>query len=254
MPSTERGRVVVVTGANEGIGYHLLASLLEDGYRVAGLDVDGTHLRTIQDIHPERARFLECDVTDDADVEAAVGAVLDEWGHVDVLVNNAAVFDFAPFEDQTVERTRREFEVNFFGPLRLVHAVLPHMRERGEGIVHTVSSGAGVVGHPGLSGYAATKGAIEAFVRSLRLELRHEDVAATVMQPPLTRTRSASELGYPDSLLSDPADVGRNLADEIESTDRVVYADWRTRLGLALSRRVPSLAEKGTERFVPDGR
>lgn len=127
------------------------------------------------------------------------------------------------------------------------------MRERGDGIVHIVSSGAGVVGHPNLTGYAATKGASEAFVRSLRLELRHEDVAATVMHPPLTRTRSAAELGYPDSLLADPGDVGRNLADQIESTDPVVYADWWTRVGLFLSRRVPYLVEKGTERFVPEG-
>lgn len=115
MPSTERGRVVVVTGANEGIGYHLLTSLCDDGYRVVGLDVDGTHLRALQDAHSEQVRFVECDVTDDADVEAAVEEILDEWGRVDVLVNNAAVFEFAPFEEQTVEATQREFDVNFFG-------------------------------------------------------------------------------------------------------------------------------------------
>lgn len=250
MSATEPGRVVVVTGANEGIGYHLLRSLVADGYGVAGLDVDGSNLRLLENAHPERVRYLDCDVTEDADVDAAVDAVLDDWGRIDILVNNAGVFEFAPFEDQTLDDTRREFEVNVFGSLRLIHAVLPHMRAREEGIVHTVSSGAGLVGHPGLTGYAATKGALEAFVRSLRLELRHEDVAATVMHPPLTKTRSAADLGYPDSLLADPTDVGRNLADKIESTDRVVYADWQTRIGLYLSRRIPWLVERGTARFV----
>ncbi len=73
------------------------------------------------------------------------------------------------------------------------------------------------------------------------------------MHPPLSSTRSAVELGYPESLLEDPADVGRKLARKIESTDRVITADWRTRVGLYLSRRVPYLVERGTERFVLPG-
>ena len=171
-------------------------------------------------------------------------------GEIDILVNNASIFNFAPFGDQTLADTKREFEVNYFGYVRTIRAVLPRMRERNEGIVHNVSSGAGLVGHPGLSGYASTKGAIEALVRSLRLELRRENVACTLMHPPLTNTRSASELGYPESLLRDPADVGRKLAGKIESTDRAIAADWQTKAGLYLSRRLPSLVEKGTERFV----
>lgn len=250
MPSPESRRVVVITGANEGIGYHLLTSLLEGGYRVAGLDINGEHIQSVQNKHPERARFFECDVTADDDVQTAIEEILNEWGQIDILVNNAAIFNFAPFEDQTLAETRREFEVNYFGYVRLIHAVLPHMRARNGGIVHNVSSGAGLVGHPGLSGYASTKGAIEAFVRSLRLELQHENVACTLMHPPLSSTRSATELGYPAALLSDPADVGRKLAGKIESTDRVITADWQTKVGLYLSQRVSYLVKKGTERFV----
>lgn len=243
------GRVVVITGANDGIGYHMLASLAEDGYRVAGLDVEGDRLRALPD--DRSVRFFECDVTEDDDVAAAVEGVVDEWGRIDVLVNNAAVFNFAPFGEQTIADTRREFEVNYFGYLRLIHAVLPHMRAQGSGIIHNVSSGAGLVGHPGLTGYASTKGAIEALVRSLRLELRHEDIACTVMHPPLTGTASAARIGYPESYLRDPAEVGRKLAGKIESTDRVVTADWQTKVGLALSQRVPAIVERGTRRFVP---
>ena len=250
MSSSAEGRVVVVTGANEGIGYHMLTALLEDGYRVAGLDINGGQLRSLQEAHPGRVRYVECDVTADDDVRTAIDKVLDQWGQIDVLVNNAAVFNFAPFEDQTLADTKREFEVNYFGYVRTIRAVLPHMRARGTGIIHNVSSGAGLVGHPGLSGYASTKGAIEALVRSLRLELQHENVACTVMHPPLSNTRSAARIGYPESLLSDPADTGRKLAGKIESTEPFIAADWKTKIGLYLSRRIPYLVRKGTARFV----
>ena len=243
---------MVVTGANEGIGYHLSRALLDDGYRVAGLDVEGGGFRSLESSHPGRARYHDCDVTSDDDVERAIDGVVDEWGRVDILVNNAAVFEFGAFEDQTLDATRREFEVNYFGTVRTIRAVLPHMLARDGGIVHNVSSGVAHVGHPGLSGYAATKGAIEALTRSLRLELHDTDVSVTLVHPPLTNTRSAAELGYPSFALDDLAEVGRNLADRIESTGPVVYADWQTRLGLAVARRVPYLVRKGTERFAPE--
>lgn len=253
MESTGVNRVVVVTGANEGIGYHTLTALLERGYRVAGLDVDGTNLRPLQDANPERVRFYECDVTVDDDVETAIASILDEWGQIDVLLNNAAIFHFAMFEERTLDDTREEFEVNYFGYLRTIQAVLPHMRARNEGIIHNVSSGVGLVGNPKLTGYASTKGAVEAFTRSLRLELQHENVFCTVMHPPYTNTRSAARLGLSDSLMSDPEDVGRQFAAKIESTRPVIYADWQTKIGLFLVQRFPFIVERGTRRFLDAG-
>jgi NAD(P)-dependent dehydrogenase (short-subunit alcohol dehydrogenase family) len=253
MTERDTGAVVVVTGANEGIGHHMLRTLVEDGYRVAGFDVDVDGLESVEAASPDRVHVAECDVTDDEDVRTAVDAVLDRWGRIDVLVNNAAVFDFGLFADRTLADTRREFEVNFFGYLRLIHAVLPHMRTRGTGIVHNVSSGVASVGHPGLSGYTASKGAIEGLARTLREELRHEDVWCTLMYPPATNTRSAAQLAYPEFATSEPAAVGRKLARKIDSTGPVIYADWQTRLGMGLVRRVPWLARKGTERFLEPG-
>jgi len=255
MGSSERGetverRVVVVTGANEGIGYHLSRSLLDDGYAVAGIDVDVRSLRALCDDYPDRLLVVECDLRDDDAVDSAVETVVADWGRIDVLVNNAAVFDLGRFDERTLDSIREEFEVNVFGSLRTIRAVLPQMKAQGGGIVHNVSSGVGLVGHPSLSGYAATKGAMEAFTRSLRLELESDGIACTLMHPPATNTRSAARLDYPSFAVRAPAEVGRALADHIESTDRVVYADWWTRAGLALVRRVPYLAKKGTERYV----
>lgn len=254
MTDSVEERVVCLTGANEGIGYHMLTALLNDGFRVAGLDVNGANVRSLRDVYDNRVRFYECDLTDTDDVKTAVEEIIDRWDRIDILVNNAAIFNYAPFEKQTLADTRREFDVNYFGYVRTIRAVLPHMRAREAGIIHNVSSGVGLVGHPGLTGYASTKGAIEALVRSLRLELRHENVSCTLMHPPLSNTRSAAELGYPESMMSDPADVGQKLATKIDSTGPVIYADWKTRIGLSIARRVPSLVKKGTERFVaPDG-
>lgn len=252
MGTSEGKRVVVITGANEGIGYHMLTALLERGYRVAGLDINGGHLRSLQGAHPDRVCFQECDVTSDDDVKTAIDDVLDRWGRIDVLVNNAAILDFGFFEDQTLADTRRVFEVNYFGYVRTIRAVLPHMRVRNEGIIHNVSSGVGLVGNPGLSGYGSTKGAIEALTRSLQLELQRENVSCTLMHPPATNTRSAATLGYPAYVTKDPADVGRKLAEKIESTRPVIMTDWSTKIGLFLVRRVPFLTRKGTERFLDE--
>ncbi|WP_276257616.1 SDR family NAD(P)-dependent oxidoreductase [Haloglomus litoreum] len=160
------------------------------------------------------------------------------------------MFHLARIEDRTLADTRREFEVNYFGYLRLIQAVLPHMREQGQGIIHNVSSGAGITGTPALSGYASTKGAIEALVRSLRFELHDEGVHVTLMHPPLTNTRAGAALGYPGSVMQDPADVGRKLARRIDSTDAVIYADLGTRIGLFLAHRLPSLVRRGSKRFA----
>lgn len=250
MATDSDSRTVVLTGANGGIGAPMARALVEDGYRVAGLDVEGWHLEPLVDAHPDRVRFVPCDVTADDDVEDAVEAVVDAWGRVDVLVNLAGVASVGRFDRQSPDAVRREFETNVFGCLRTIRAVLPHLRERGWGRIHNVSSGTAIGGHPGLAGYAATKGALEAFTRSFRLELRDEPIACTVMHPPMTATRLTADLDWPDWLLEDPATVGRKLARRVESTGPVVYADLQTRLGLAAMRRFPAAWRWATGRYA----
>lgn len=250
--SHEAGDTVVLTGANAGIGYGMLTALVDDGYRVAGLDIEGNRVRALATEHPDSVRFVECDVTRDDDVEAAVDAVLEEWGRVDVLINNAAILGFGFFDEQTTADTERVLDVNYLGYVRLLRAVLPGMRERGSGHVYNVSSGVALVGNPGLTNYAASKGAIEALTRSLRHELRHEPVSCSLLQPRLADTEGAKALGYPESQLQDPGVVGRKLASTVGSTDEVLYADWVTRIGLWAAQRVPGLVERGTERFLSE--
>ena len=229
-------RVVIITGANNRIGFHMAASLLKQRYLVAVLDLSKENLVALQDTYPDCLLFCQCDVTNDIEVKAAVGAVLQKWGKIDILVNNACLCVFSPFEEESVEQTKREFEVNYFGYARMIAAVLPHMKAQRKGIIHNLSSGVGITGFSGIYGYASTKGAIEALTRTLSLELNHYGICVNLMHPPLTNTKSAAPLGIPAQAMADPADVGRKLAKKILSTKPIITPDFQTSVGLFFSR------------------
>jgi NADP-dependent 3-hydroxy acid dehydrogenase YdfG len=145
-----RPEVVVVTGANAGIGFHLTKELLQRDYRVAALDISLNNLNSLMASHPQLLRPSLCDVSSQPQVERTIASVLQEWGKIDILINNAALALFRPFEEKPLEETRREFEVNYFGYLHTICAVLPHMKTRRHGIIHNVSSGVGITGFPGM--------------------------------------------------------------------------------------------------------
>lgn len=250
MTTSNNETVIVLTGANEGIGYHMLAALAKDSYRIAALDINGDNVVAVKDDGTSQVRYYECDVTDTEAVDATVNEIIDQWGRIDILVNNAGIARIAPFQERSLADTRREFEVNFFGYQRMIRAVLPHMRARGIGIIHNMGSGTADTGHPGLSGYSATKGAIKALVRSLQLELRHTSVSCTLMIPPSTNTQMTAGLEYPAWMTVEPKEVGHKLADEIHSTQPVITPDWTTRIGLSLSRWFPSLWRRMTAGVV----
>ncbi|MHB9145647.1 MAG: SDR family NAD(P)-dependent oxidoreductase [Symbiobacteriia bacterium] len=243
---------MVVTGAGNGIGLHMTRALLQDGYRVATCDLTGDNLHDLEATNPERLLYVPCDVTADEQVAAFISEVLRRWGRIDILVNNACLALFRSFEEASLEDTRREFEVNYFGYLRMIRAVLPQMKAQGGGIIHNVSSGVGVTGFAGIHGYASTKGAIEALSRTLAQELSGYGICVNLMQPPLTRTRSAAPLGVPEQIMADPAKVGRGLAKRILSTRPDVTPDLQGSFFLRLERLYPDgvgrLLQRATQR------
>jgi NAD(P)-dependent dehydrogenase (short-subunit alcohol dehydrogenase family) len=228
-------QVVIITGANNGIGLAMTQSLLEMGDCVAALDLSGENL---DQSHPN-LRFYTCDVTDPQRVQQVVDDVVLAWNRVDVIVNNACWIVFKPFIERTLDEIRREFEVNYFGYLNLIHAVLPVMRKQGCGVIHNFSSGVGITGYPGISGYASTKGAIEALTRTLALEFAEFGITVNLMHPPLTRTKSSSPLGVPLEMMADPAEVGRKLAKKVGRTEPVLTPDFGSQLGIASMQHFP---------------
>ena len=233
-------RVIVITGANNGIGLAMTGALLDMGDRVAALDLHDDHLEALK-TDGDRLRAYACDVTDRARTQTVVADVMQAWKRVDVLVNNACIARFKSYVERTQEEIRREFEVNYFGYLNMIDAVLPVMREQGHGVIHNVSSGVGITGYPGISGYASTKGAVEALTRTLDLEFGDFGIKVNLMHPPLTRTRSSAPLGVPQQMMADPAEVGKKLAKKVGKSTPVLTPDLTTGLGIAANQHFPVL-------------
>jgi NAD(P)-dependent dehydrogenase (short-subunit alcohol dehydrogenase family) len=223
-------RRIILTGGNNGIGLAMTKALLEMGDRVAALDLSTENL-------PENPSLLAfvCDVTDPQRVQSVVDEIVKTWGGIDILVNNACLALFTRFDERSLDDIRREFEVNYFGYLNLIRAVLPPMKVQGYGVVHNLSSGVGYTGMPGMTGYTSTKGAIESLTRTLALEYAGQGIVFNVMHPPLTRTRSAAGFGVPPEMMADPEVVGRGLAKLVGKTRPVLVAGFVNRLQLWMS-------------------
>jgi NAD(P)-dependent dehydrogenase (short-subunit alcohol dehydrogenase family) len=224
-------RTIIITGANNGIGFALTQSLLEMGDRVAALDLATDNL---DQTHPSLLSF-RCDVTQPQQIQSVVDEVLSKWECIDILINNACLALFIPFEERTLDDIRREFEVNYFGYLNMIRAVLPAMKKQGRGVIHNFSSGVGFTGMPNMTGYTSTKGAIESLTRTLALEYASQGIVFNVMHPPLTRTKSASGLGVPLEMMADPSVVGRGLAKQVGKAAPILSSDFMNGIQLWLS-------------------
>lgn len=170
-------RRALITGAARGIGEGIARRLAADGYELLLADIDRTTLAPVAS--EVDATLLELDVTDHYAVAAAVRAV----GSIDVLVNNAGVDDLGWFTDTSYERWRRLIAVNLEGVLACTHAVLPGMQAGGWGRVISITSEAGRIGAKGNAVYAATKGAVIAFTKSLARENGRYGITVNAVAP-----------------------------------------------------------------------
>lgn len=232
--------VVIATGAGKGIGFHTARALLEGGWQVAGIDIVTDQLVALEPKYQGRLLAVRADVTDDAQVTAAVGSVMARWGRIDVLFNNAALAVFRSFETKTIVEMQRELDVNLFGYARMIKAVLPVMKAQGSGRILNVGSGVGITGYPGLSGYSSSKGAIEAFTRTLALELKPYGITVSLVHPPLTNTAAAAPMGLPPQVMADPVVVGRKLARRLMASSATITPDVPSRAGVFSMRLFPN--------------
>ena len=170
-------KVILVTGASSGIGLACANALQAEGHTVYGSARDLSRLKGIS------FKPIQLDVTDDTSVKAAVDQITKAEGKIDVLVNNAGNGVTGPAYAMPVESAKAQFEVNFFGVVRMSSAVLPGMIERKQGLIVNISSLAGLFGLPYQSMYSASKYAIEGYSQSLRMELRNTGVKITLINP-----------------------------------------------------------------------
>lgn len=188
-----RGKTVMITGGSRGLGLVLAREFAREGARLALLARDADEL--------ERARAelansgadviaVQCDVTDQEQVESAVGTILEVFGQIDILVNNAGVIQVGPFETMTLEDFDTALRTHFWGPLYTTFAVLPGMKRRGNGRIANIVSIGGKICAPHLLPYGASKFALMGLSEGLRAELAKDGILVTTVVPGLMRTGS----------------------------------------------------------------
>lgn len=175
-----QSRVVLVTGGSSGIGWACCKQLSAQGHEVFGASRS----------KPEAAAWthLRMDVSEDSSVEDCVASVLASAGRIDAVVHCAGVSLMGPFEETTGTDALQHFEVNYFGPVRVLRAVLPAMRRQHSGTVIIIGSIGGLIGLPFLSHYCAAKSALDRLVESIRLELSEFDIDITLLHAGNVRT------------------------------------------------------------------
>ncbi|MEU0493129.1 SDR family NAD(P)-dependent oxidoreductase [Nocardiopsis sp. NPDC006139] len=197
----------IITGASRGLGRALAQAALAAGERVAAAVRDPGGVADLAAEHPDRFLALAHDVRDTAAAPSLARAVLDRFGSIDVLVNNAGRAVVGAAEEVGDGPLRELMELHLFGPAALVRAVLPAMRARGAGTIVQMSSQGGRISFPGVSAYSASKFALEGWSESLAGEVAPFGVRVMLVEPSRFRT-------------------GFNGADVLEfAADSAVYRD-----------------------------
>jgi NAD(P)-dependent dehydrogenase (short-subunit alcohol dehydrogenase family) len=200
-------RVWFVTGASRGFGRALSEAVLSRGDRLVASARGSDFVESFGRDHPEALAVL-LDVTDPEAARAAIEAAVARFGRLDVVVNNAGYGHFGAVEELREDELRRQFEVNFFGPVNVTRAALPQLRRQRSGHLVQMSSLNGIEGMVGAGYYCASKFAVEGLSESLADEVAHLGIKVTIVEPGPHRTGFAS---------ADSAEVAEPIEDYADS-------------------------------------
>lgn len=181
---------VLITGASAGFGFDVVKALAQKGHTVYATmrGVTGKNaakaeaLRSWAAEQGRRVHVLELDVTDQSSVEKAVSQAV-ALGGIDVLINNAGVGTWGIDEAFSIEQAQQIFDINVFGVMRMNHAVMPHFRASGKGLVIYISSGLGRIVFPFMGIYGASKFAVEGYAESAHYELSPLGIQSVIVEP-----------------------------------------------------------------------
>ena len=191
-------KVVLITGGSSGIGKSIGAFLHHKGFIVYGTSRNPE--RIANSVFP----LIALDVRDTESIQKAVTEVISKSGRIDVVINNAGVGITGPIEEIPTEEIKNNFETNLFGPIEVMKAVLPQMRQQKSGLIINITSIAGYMGLPYRGIYSASKGALELITEALRMEVKSFGIQITNVAPGDFATNIASGR-YHAPLLKDSA-------------------------------------------------
>lgn len=219
----------LITGCSTGFGREIARAALEAGHSVVVTARRAEAVRDFADEFGDRALAVALDVTDTGQVAAAVAAAEKAFGGIDVLVNNAGHGYLSAVEEGEDAEVRKLFDVNYFGAVDMIKAVLPAMRARGSGHIINISSMTGLVANPPNAYYSSTKFALEAVTEALAAEVRPLGIKVTAVEPGAFRTdwatRSMKESEAPITDYADVAarkDLIKQFADHLPGDPRKV--------------------------------
>ncbi|WP_379091352.1 SDR family oxidoreductase [Pedobacter sp. UC225_65] len=184
----ENQKVWFITGASKGLGLALVKQLLNKGHQVAATSRNATDLNKVIPANPNFLA-LTVDINNEEEVKMAINKSMEQFGHLDVVVNNAGYGLLGSLEELSEEEARKNFNINVFGSLNVIRNVMPHLRAQQSGHIFNISSIGGFTGNfPGWGIYCATKFAVHGLSESLAMEVKPFGVNVTIVSPGYFRT------------------------------------------------------------------
>lgn len=181
-------KIWLITGVSGGLGRALAKEVAQNGDIVFGTLRKPDQLEDFNQLVHGKTFGLELDVNDHHRIPLIITHILDQFGKIDVLVNNAGYGLFGAIEEASMDEARKQMETNFFGALAMTQAALPIMRRQKSGHIVQISSIAGMRSSPGLGIYNASKFALEGFSEALSIEAKHLNIHVTIVEPGPFRT------------------------------------------------------------------
>ena len=187
MPNDLSGKSAVVTGSSKGIGYSIAEALADAGADVVVSARDAGEVESaaarLNERGGGRAIGVVCDVREYDSVTRLIGSAVENFGGLDILINNAGVGGFAPVDELSVEKWDQVIETNLSGVFYCCHEAIPHMRKRGDGWIINIASLAGKNPFAGGAAYNASKFGLVGFSEALMLDVRHHGIRVNYIMP-----------------------------------------------------------------------
>ncbi|KJD34879.1 short-chain dehydrogenase [Tamlana sedimentorum] len=210
-------KVVLITGGSSGIGKAIGEFLLENNYVVYGTS------RSPEKYKKSKFPILQLDVKSLSTINSCIAQVIEKENKIDVLINNAGVGITGPIEEVPEAEIRNNFDTNFFGPINVIKAVLPQMREQNSGLIINVTSIAGYMGLPYRGVYSASKGAFSLITEAFRIELKDFNIKMANLAPGDFATNIAAGRYHAPALKTSPyklyPSVLQNIDDDVDNSD-----------------------------------
>ena len=219
------GKVAIVTGGTRGIGRAIASALVSAGVQVA------ITARREQDVAEATSQLTQngkaagyvCDVRDYAQVKSMFARVVEDFGGVDILLNNAGIGILASVESMSVEDFRAVLETNVFGVFYCCHEAIPLMKRRGGGYIINISSLAGANAHPNMAAYNASKFGLNGFSEALMQEVRHDGIKVSYIMPGSVNTEfGGDEPSEAKSWQLQSEDIAKVVINLLEYPDRAL--------------------------------